>query len=229
MAPQKIVILGIGGTSIDILDTINDINRACAEPKYECVGFLDDDQSNSGRVTCDVKVLGSLSAASQCRSAADAWFINGIGTSSNFWKKEDIIAKTGIPLERFISLVHPSASVSKTSTIGHGTVVFQNVTITSDVRIGHHVVILPNTVVSHNDTIGDYTCVGGGVCVSGLVTIGKACYLGSNCSIRERVKIADYCVIGMGSVVLDDVAEDSVVVGTPAALLRKTRPAQCGP
>jgi acetyltransferase-like isoleucine patch superfamily enzyme len=37
------------------------------------------------------------------------------------------------------------------------------------------------------------------------------------------VTIGDYALVGMGSVVLRDVAENLVVVGNPARILRKVR------
>ncbi len=214
---KKIIILGTGGSSIDILDTINDINALSATPNYECIGFLDDDPSSWGREVCGVKVLGPLNTADKFM---DAYFVNGIGNPSNFWKKESIIFTTALSPERFETIIHPTASVSSMAKIGAGTVILQNVTISSRVKIGNHVVILPNTVISHDDIIGDYTCIAGGVCISGNVEVGKACYLGSNSTIKENIRIGDYSLIGMGSVVIRDVPPNSVFVGNPAKFLR---------
>lgn len=216
---KEIVILGTSGNCIDILDTINEINSI--SPKYKCIGFLDDNRDNLGKDYHGVKVVGSLS---QAMNFKDAFFVNGIGSSLNFWKKQNIIQKTMIPIERFETIVHPTASVSKFSQIGFGTVIFQNVTITSNVKVGSHVMILPNTVISHDDVIGDYTCIAGGVCVSGGVTIGQSCYVGTNCSIIGNISIGNYCLIGMSSNVLKDVADNSVMVGNPASFMRKTIP-----
>ena len=218
---QRIVILGTGGNCIDILDTIHDINRAVSAQVYQCAGFLDDLEENWGKELHGAKVLGPLDSAGRYD---DCFFVNGIGSPGNFWKKETIIGKAGLPDHRFETIVHPRASVSTTATLGPGTVIFQNATLTSNVRTGRHVIILPNAVVSHDDVLGDYTCVAAGVCISGGVTIGKACYLGTNASIHGNITIGDYCLIGMGSVVLADVADDSVVVGAPALFLRPTRP-----
>ena len=214
---KKIVILGTGGNCIDILDTINEINSI--SKKYDCIGFLDDNPDNLGKDYYGVKVIGSLS---QAIDFSDAFFVNGIGNSLNFWKKKSIIQKTLIPVEKFETIIHPTASVSKFSQIGFGTVIFQNVTITSNVKIGNHVVILPNSVISHDDIIGDYTCITGGVCISGDVTIGESCYLGTNCSIIGNVTIGNYCLIGMSSNVLRDVADNSIMIGNPASFTRKT-------
>jgi len=46
--------------------------------------------------------------------------VNGIGSERNFWKKAAVIAKTGIPLDRFETIVHPTASVSRMATLGEG-------------------------------------------------------------------------------------------------------------
>jgi sugar O-acyltransferase (sialic acid O-acetyltransferase NeuD family) len=216
---KRIVILGTGGNCIDILDTMNEINASAQSKRYECIGFLDDNEQNWGREYYGVKVLGPLNSAHQY---ADCFFINGIGSPCNFWKKNDIIAKTKLPDERFETIIHPSASVSSMARLGSGTVVFQNVTVTSNVQIGNHVIILPNCVISHDDVIGDYTCITGGVCISGGVTVGQSCYIGTNSAIIGNITIGNYCLIGMGSAVLDSVPDHVVVVGNPAKVLRKT-------
>lgn len=218
---KKIIILGTGGNCIDILDTLDDINDARGEQVYTCAGFLDDDASRWGQEISGVKILGALDSAAQY---ADCFFVNGIGSANNFWRKRDIIARAGMPRERFETVVHPTASVSRTATLGQGVVVFQNVTITSNVTIGDHVIVLPNSIISHDDVIGDYTAIAGGVCISGRVTVGHSCYLGSNSSIKEGVQIGDGVLVGMGSVVLKDVPSNTVVVGSPARALRKVRP-----
>lgn len=218
---KRIIILGTGGNCIDILDTIHAINESERRGSYECVGFLDDNEQSWGKEYHGIPVLGPLNTATEY---SDHRFVNGIGSQSNFWKKREIISKTNIPDEGFITIIHPSASVSPMARLGYGTVVFQNVTITSNVQIGKHVIILPNSVISHDDVIGDYTCITGGVCISGGVTVGHSCYLGTNSAIIENVKIGDYCLIGIGSVVLDDVDDNQVVVGNPVRFLRKTTP-----
>jgi len=216
---KEIIILGTNGNCIDILDTINEINSI--SPKYKCLGFLDDNPDNLGKEYYGIKVIGPLSQATIFN---DAYFVNGISSSHNFWNKKSIIQKTMIPLERFETIIHPTASVSKLSQIGFGTVILQNVTIASNVKIGNHVIILPNSIISHDDIIGDFTCITGGVCVSGGVTIGESCYLGTNCSIIGDIHIGDYSLIGMGSNVIKSVRENSVMIGNPATYKRKTIP-----
>lgn len=219
---KKIVILGTGGNCIDILDTLHDINSKQGKAVYECAGFLDDNPANWDHSFYGVRVLGPLQKAKELR---DCFFVFGIGSTSNFWKRNEILARMGLEDERFESVIHPTASVSKLANVGAGTIVFQNVTITSNAKIGRHVYVLPNSVISHDSVIGNFTCIAGGVCVSGNVQVGEGCYLGASSAIKDGVKIGDACLIGMGSVVLKDVPGNTVVVGNPAAFLRHTQPA----
>jgi sugar O-acyltransferase (sialic acid O-acetyltransferase NeuD family) len=218
MLPKEIIILGTNGNCIDVLDTICDINDSFGKTVYTCKGFLDDDEGKWGTELHSVKVLGPLSSA---QIYHNCYFVNGIGSPTNFWQKHAIIGKTGLAIERFETIIHPTANVSRLSKIGRGVVIFQHVTITSNVRIGDHVIVLPNTVISHDDVLGDYTCIAGGVCISGGVEIGTSCYLGTNASVIANIKIGDYCLIGMGSVVLHNVSENMVVAGNPARVLRR--------
>lgn len=216
---KPLIILGTGGNCVDILDTINELNRNSRKSVYRCIGFLDDNEQIQGREFYGVKVIGPLESAIDYR---DCFFVNGIGSHSNFWKKSEIIAKTNIPSDRFETLIHPTASVSEMSALGFDTVILQNVTIASNVTIGNHVIILPNSIISHDSVIGDFTCITGGVCVSGETKIGQSCYLGTNSTIIGNISIGNQSLIGMGSVVLDHVPENSVMVGNPAKLLRNT-------
>jgi sugar O-acyltransferase (sialic acid O-acetyltransferase NeuD family) len=219
---KKIVILGTGGNCIDILDTLLDINDAMGRDEYQCVGFLDDNPAKWGHSYHGVEVLGPLP---KMKDLDDCFFVFGIGSVSNFWRRKDILQTTGIEDERFETVIHPTASVSRFARIGKGTVIFQNVTITTNAVVGRHVYILPNSIVSHDDVIGDFSCIAGGVCVSGNVRVGDGCYLGTNSAIRDGVQIGKSCLIGMGSVVLQDVQDNSVMVGNPARFLR---PVQAG-
>jgi sugar O-acyltransferase (sialic acid O-acetyltransferase NeuD family) len=217
-SPKKLIILGTGGNCVDILDAVNERNVHSKIPQYECIGFLDDDQQQWGKEIWGVQVLGPLESAA---TYLDAYFVNGIGSERNFWKKAAIIAKTRVPLDRFETIVHPTASISRMAMLGKGVVVLQHVTIANQASVGNHVIILPNSVISHDVVIGDYSCITGGVCISGLVTIGRDCYLGTNSSIISGVKIGNGCLIGMGAVIRHDVPEHAVMVGNPARLLRK--------
>lgn len=215
---KRIIILGTGGNCIDILDSIQDINEAAFQPVYACQGFLDDNPATWGLTLHGVKVLGPLPSAAQY---ADCSFVFGIGSVRNYHRREDILRTAGVPDERFETIIHPSASVSRSAKLGSGSVILQHVTVASDATVGRHVYILPNSIISHGALVDDFATIAGGVCISGNVRVGFSCYIGTNAALRDGVSIGERALVGMSSVVLSDVPARTVVAGNPAKVLRQ--------
>lgn len=220
MPAQNIVILGTGGNCIDILDALEAINKAPGAARLRCIGFLDDDPAKQGTTVLGVPVLGELEHA---RTLVGVKFVNGIGSPRNFWRKREILSRTGLRDDDYVSVVHPSAQVSPLASIGSGTVILQNSVIAARAKIGRHVMILALTVVSHDCVIGDYSTLANSVCISGNVRAGEACYFGGHAAVRENVTLGDFVLCGMSSNILKDVPSDSMMVGNPARRLRAVR------
>lgn len=216
---QELVLLGVSGNSREVIDIVADVNQAASKPLYKCAGMLDDDISLHGKEIGGVPVLGPIVSA---RDFPDACFLNLIGSVSSYLQRESITKATGVPPERFVTVIHPLASVSRSAQVGRGTVIFPHVFIGSYTKVGNHVLVLPGSVVNHDVTIGDYTCVTSCVSISGKVKIGNLCYLGTNCTLKGSIRIGNRSLIGMGSVVLKGIPAGCVYVGNPARFLRSS-------
>ncbi len=53
------------------------------------------------------------------------------------------------------------------------------------------------------------------------VEIGDGCWIGGNVTILPGVKIGKRCVIGAGSVVTEDIPDDSFAAGNPCRVIRR--------
>lgn len=98
-----------------------------------------------------------------------------------------------------------------------GRVVFPGAQISKSARLGEHVHVLYNAVVSHGCQIGDFTTIASGAVLAGEVTVESGAFIGANAVIRHGgITIGRGAVIGMGAVVVDNVPENTKVVGNPA-------------
>lgn len=118
------------------------------------------------------------------------------------------------------SIIHPSAVISDWVSIGEGSIITAGTIITCDISIGKHAQLNLNTTVGHDCKIGDYFTSAPGTNISGKCNFGECVYLGSNVSIREGINICDNVVVGMGGVVVKDVVESGIYVGSPIKKLK---------
>jgi sugar O-acyltransferase (sialic acid O-acetyltransferase NeuD family) len=210
---QPLVILGTGGSALDVLDIVVAINNVA--PTWQIAGFLDDAKPPGSR-HLDFEVLGPLRSAPRDRGT---WFINTIGSDRSYRRRPEILASTGLPPDRFATLVHPGAAVSAQARLGRGVCVNFGVSIGGGARISDQVTLCPGVIVGHDAVVEDFTILAPGAIVSGFVHVGRACYLGAGAVVRQNVHVGAGALVGMGAAVVRDVAPETVVVGNPARVL----------
>lgn len=74
--------------------------------------------------------------------------------------------------------------------------------------------------IGHNVVIGKYCLIVALVVIGGSCIIDNYTEINQGATIRSGTKIGKNCIIGMGAVVLEDVPDNTVVVGSPARKLR---------
>lgn len=74
--------------------------------------------------------------------------------------------------------------------------------------------------ISHNNVIGEKNAMVSGTRLFGSVKTGENVYIAS-ATVKNQLNIGDNAFLGMGSVVIEDVAGDTTVVGVPAKPIKK--------
>ena len=221
MRPKRILILGAGGNSLSIADAIVAINATVpSSPVYELVGYLDDLPVNRDRRMLGFPVVGNIKDAQRW---PDCYFINGIASIESFRRKVDVIARSGIPRERFETIIHPSAVISIAARIGAGCAIMANSVICSEANVEDHVIVLQNSSVNHHSKIGRLATISAGVTVLGGVEVGENAFISGGVSIAPYIKVGAGALIGLGSSVIRDVVPGTVVAGSPARELPTSR------
>lgn len=210
---QRIVILGAGGHAREQLSLIEAINDVAE--RYTVEGFaVDSVYAKPGDVVRGLPVLCEIDRLESL--GGDVAVVCGIGGSADRARIVERVKGIGV---RFETLVHPTAALSDSVSLGEGAIVGARSVLTSDIEVGDHVHLGVGSVVSHDCTVGDYVSLGPGCLVAGVVRIAEGAQLGVGTVVSDRVAVGAWSIAGAGAVIVDDVPADSTVVGVPARVV----------
>lgn len=211
---MQLAIYGAGRLGKELYDLAFRVNAI--EHRWQNIFFIDDIRQEKQYYLSDVHRLSEIQPI---KDKVEAVVANG--TPKNRKKMADVLRQAGIPL---VNLIDPSAIISPSAIIPRkGTIVRPYASISSDAVVGENTLIQPYVHISHDVHIGANSVFSANVSLGGKLRIGEECYFGMGAVIREELTIGPRAMIGMGAVVLHDVDCDSVMVGNPAHLLRKSK------
>lgn len=124
--------------------------------------------------------------------------------------------------------IEPGAVIREHVVIGKSAVIMMGAVINIGAVIGENTMVDMNAVVGARGTIGKNCHIGAGAVVAGVleppsktpVIIEDDVLIGANAVVLEGVRIGKGAVVAAGSVVTSDVAENTVVAGSPARLIK---------
>ncbi len=195
-----LAVLGAGGHAKVVLSALRSQSQSDIE-------VFDDVQERWGRFLLGCRVKGSFSAAFERGRT------KGIVAVGGNQDRQRIVGD--YPL-KWIQVIHPSAYVDATATVGVGTVVLANAVIQTEAKIGSHVIVNSAATVDHDCTVADFAHLAPGVHLGGNVRVGEGVLLGVGCSVKPGVTIGAWTVVGCGAAVCSDVPAGFTVAGVPA-------------
>ena len=207
---KDLIIFGASGFGREVAWLVERINAV--SPTWNLLGFMDDADELQGKVINGYKILGKID---DICNYPEVYFVCAIGASK---VREKIIKsmKALNPNVKFGTVIDPTVEISKYVTVGEGTIICAHTIITVNITIGNHVIINLDCTIGHDAILQDYVTLYPSVNVSGITNIGYATELGTGMQIIQGKCIGKYSVIGAGAVVVKDIPEKCVAVGSPA-------------
>jgi acetyltransferase EpsM len=204
----KLAILGAGPFAEEIADLVAETAQ------YDLVAFIEGiDRERCGRRVCDVPVVWIDDAG---RLADSCQAVCAVGTP----KRDGFVQQALAHGLRFTTVVHPSACIFSTATLGTGMIVSAGGVIAAHASFGQHVIINRGCLIGHHTTVGDFATISPGANIAGGVRIGDRCYVGMGAIVLDKVAIGSGAVVGAGAVVTRDVPEHVLVMGVPARIVK---------
>jgi sugar O-acyltransferase (sialic acid O-acetyltransferase NeuD family) len=217
-----LVIVGAGGFARETAQAVLDANAEDAARghagRWDLLGHLDDNQELHGGKIDGTAVLGGCDLVHELPPTT--LVVVCTGSPRDYASRARMVRRLGLPADRYATVVHPTAVVSASSTVGPGTVLLAQTVLTAAVRVGAHVAVMPQAVLTHDDVVEDFATVTSGVRLGGGVRIGRGAYVGAGALVREYATVGAWSLVGTGGLVLGDVPPGEVWVGSPARFLR---------
>ena len=210
---KKIIIIGGGGHAGITYDCI------ISQKKYEPIGYIDINRGNLHKH--GIKYFGKLNQIpSLVKKLKDCYFIVGIGDNFLRYKIVNDLKIKNIKC-KWATVIHPSASVSRTIKIGIGSLILSGSILSYNTLIKRHVCINTGASIDHDNFFGDYSSAGPGTVTGGNVRVNKLSYLAINSTVKHNILIGSNVVIGASSYVNRDCISNRVYYGIPAKEIRK--------
>ncbi len=201
---ENIIILGASAFAEEVAELISEIDD------YEVVGFVEG--LNRERCSKNLLDLPVHWVENIGIDKDNCMAICAVGSTkrSNFIKQ---VATQGC---EFVTIIHPTAQISSTASLGEGCFVSPGVIIASHTQIGSHIIINRGSLIGHHVQIGDYVTISPGSNIAGRTYIGPYTYIGMGAIILDGISIGSNCTVGAGSVVIQNLSDGIRAVGVPA-------------
>lgn len=206
---RSLLVLGTRTLAVEIADLASEVEG------FRMAGFVENMDPQRCQETLEGLPIFWVDEVAKLANSHSA--VCGLATTRRSRFTEQVAAY-GI---EFATLVHPSARVSSTSSLGEGSIVSVGVIIASHTHLGRHVFVNRGALIGHHTEIGDYVTIHPGANIAGACRIGDAAYVGMGAVVIDHITIGAHSVVGAGAVVTKDVPDNVLVVGVPARVVKK--------
>lgn len=205
---KKIIVLGSGGHAKVVIDTLQQLNK-------DIIGIatLSNESSFMG-----IPIIGKDDDVLRY-SPNEILLVNGIGSIGNMGLRKKVFLKFKNKGYFFYTMIHPSAILSPTVTLGEGVQIMAGSVVQTDVQIGDNVLLNTRTSIDHECQIGGHSHIAPGCTISGQVLVEEEVHLGTGTTVIQQINIGKGVLAGAGSVIIQDIPSYQKVYGVPAKVI----------
>ena len=209
---KNLYIIGARGFGREVACLAEDI-IAAGQADFRLAGFLDDHPQALDSYPGYPPVIAS---AESFEPSPNDVFVCALGVVSQRRKYTEVIEKKG---GIFKTLIHPTVSIRKNTSIGIGCIIEAHTIISCDVVVEDHVVIQANCAIGHDSRIRKWSQLSSYVFMGGRAEAETMTQLFTRCTILPDVRVGHGAVVGAGSLVLKNVKNDVTVFGMPSRVI----------
>jgi len=207
---MRFLLMGAGGFAVEVADLVETLGHEVAMYFDETVTELDA-ADLAGR-----PVVSDLSDA-ECDAVAIA--VGDTAVRERFFEMAS--ERFALPM-----LIHPTAVISPSASLGSGCLVMQNVVMNAHATVEPNVILNVGCCVAHHCSVGAHTHLAPATQMGGKSSLGSGTFCGTGTILLPGVHVGEGCVCGAGSVVTRDMPARTLSVGMPARVIKDLDPAK---
>jgi sugar O-acyltransferase (sialic acid O-acetyltransferase NeuD family) len=210
MDNKEIYLIGVGNYTEVIIELAIDCG-------YTIKGLYHYNNDRTGEQVMGITIIGSIDDLYKSNLKGKQFAVT-IGENQ---LRNKVAAKIRSLKGDTPNLIHSSAVISKSATIGLGCFIHFNAVVWTKASLGNDCLISPNTMVAHHATMSDACSVASFSVVGAYCTIGKRVLFGVNSIVLPKaLTIGDDCIVGAKANVTKSFPANSLLVGNPAIKIK---------
>lgn len=202
----EVIIIGAGGFGREVYFFAKEILPV---NQYRIKGFLDDNPGILNNYQLEVGIIGNLDHYDIKEQDRFLFAIGSIDT------KKQLITKLKNRGAKFLSIIHPTATVAETAKIGEGVIIAPFCSVSVHAQIDDFVMMNAYATCGHDAKVGKYCILSPYAALNGFVILEEEVFLGTHATVTPYKKVGYKSKVSANSVVMRDVPPDSLVFGVP--------------
>jgi sugar O-acyltransferase (sialic acid O-acetyltransferase NeuD family) len=207
---KPVVVIGAGGHARVLIDCLRLMKR-------EILGVTTQEPGRSGGTYEGLKILGDETVLHKY-PVDQIEIVNAVGTTRVDSRRQSVFDSWKGLGYAFASVIHPSAIVASSASLGEGVQVMARAVIQPGSRIAQNSIINTAASIDHDANIGEHVHIAPGCVLSGGVTVGSASHLGTGAVVIQGVTLGKSVLVAAGAVVTRNIEDGQSVAGVPARL-----------
>jgi sugar O-acyltransferase (sialic acid O-acetyltransferase NeuD family) len=206
---SRIIIVGAGGFGREVLQWVRDV---WPEHTPRIAGFLAADRSQLNNQDCHLDIIAD---PDRYEPAAGDGLLLAIGIPEVRRRVAEVLKSRGA---EFLTLIHPTAIVAPTASIGDGSIICPYAIVSDAARVGSCVLLNYHSSLGHDASAGDYAVLSPYAALGGNAHIEADVFMGLHASVGPGKRIGARSKVSANSCALVDAPADSIVYGVPGRL-----------
>lgn len=184
---KRVIVIGAGGHGRSVAEAVLLLGRD------ELVGFVDDGANANAKVWT-YPMLGRTDVLHSLREHADAVVV-AIGNNAVREMLHARMADAGFEL---LSVIHPTAFVSQTASLGPGCAVMASAVVGTEAHLCEGVIVNCGAIVDHHCRVDAFGHLGVNACMAGGSALGHRAWMQAGSALGYGVQVENDAVLRPG-------------------------------